>query len=158
MTDSANDARLYALRLLGYRGRSKKELRERLQRKGFRQDIIDRTLVRLGKAGLIDDAALAVNLKRLAFEEKLLGYKGAKSFMLERGLSLPVVESAIRYDEDLEMENAVRVLDKKMVSMENYPARERKRKLWNLLARKGYSRGVIRRAMRDFNLSEEDGQ
>jgi regulatory protein len=155
LTDSANDARLYALKLLGYRGRSEKELRERLVRKGFREDIIDRTVLHLKEAGLIDDRALAVNLKIQAFERKLLGYEGAKSFLLKRGLSRPVVESALDYDEDTELENAVKFLGKKMTSMENYPARDKKRKLWNLLARRGYSSGVMRKAMKEFNVDEE---
>jgi regulatory protein len=155
LTDSANDARLYALKLLGYRGRSEKELRERLIQKGFRADIIDRTLLYLKEAGLIDDRALALNLKRQAFERKLLGYEGAKSFLLKRGLSRDVVESALDYDEEAELENAVTFLDKKTNSIEYYPAKGKKRKLWNLLARRGYSSGVIRKAMKDFNFDEE---
>jgi regulatory protein len=155
LTDSANDARLHALKLLGYRGRSEKELRERLVRKGFREDVIDRTLQHLKEAGLIDDVALAANLKRQALERKLLGYEGAKSFLLKKGLSRPVVESALDYDEEAELENAVKFLDKKMTSMQNYPAKEKKRKLWNLLARRGYSSGVMRKAMKDFNFDEE---
>jgi len=158
LTDSASEAKLYALRLLGYRGRSERELRDRLDRKGFRPDLINRTVLQLKQAGLIDDVALAANLRRLAFERRLLGHKGARSFMLKRGLPLSVVESALDYDEGTDLENAVRFLDKKRTSMENYTAVERKRKLWNLLARRGYSPGVIRKAMRDFNFDEEDGQ
>lgn len=158
MTDSASEAKLYALKLLGYRERSEKELRDRLERKGFGLDLIDRTLSQLKQAGFVDDAALALNLRRQAFERRLLGHKGAKSFMLKRGLSLPVVESALDYDEETDLENAVRFLDKKRTSMENYTAEERKRKLWNLLARRGYSPGVIRKAMKNFNFDEENGR
>jgi regulatory protein len=156
LTDSASDAKTYALKLLGYRGRSEKELRERLDRKGFSRDIIDRALLRLKEAGFIDDETLAADLKRQAFERRLLGYEGARSLMLRRGLSRPVVESALGYDEDVEVEKASRVLDRKTASMGNYPAEEKKRKLWNLLKRRGYSSGVIRKAMRDFNFDEED--
>lgn len=157
MTDSANDANLYAIRLLGYRGRSESELRDRLARKGFRQDVIDSTLLRLKEAGLVNDRTLAANLKRQALEGRLLGYRGAKTFMLKRGLSRPVVESVLGYDEETELGNAVKFLDKKITAMRSYPSGERKRKLWNLLARRGYSQDVIRKAMRDFNFDEEDG-
>lgn len=155
MTDSGSDARKYALKLLGYRGRSERELRERLARKGFQHDIIDSTLLRLKKAGLIDDRALAQDLKIQATEGKLLGYEGARSFMLKRGLPGTVIESALNYDEDSELENAVRFLDKKAASLETYPAEERKRKLRNLLARRGYSSRVIRRAIDNSTLDEE---
>lgn len=155
MTDSASDARLYSLRLLGYRGRSEKELRERLQRKGFQRDIIECTLLYLKETGLVDDKALAITLKRQAFEVRLLGHKGVRSFMLKRGLSRPLVESSLDYDEEAELENAVKVLEKKLASMANYPAEEKMTKLWNFLARRGYSSGVIRKAMRDINFDEE---
>jgi regulatory protein len=146
---------LYALKLLGYRGRSEKELRERLRRKGFQEDITDRTLLHLKEAGFIDDTALAVDLKRQAFERKMLGYEGAKSFLLKRGLSQSAVESALSYDEEAELEKAVKFLDKKMSSMGNYPAKEKKKKLWNFLARRGYSSAVIRKAMKDVYFEEE---
>ncbi len=146
---------MYALKLLGYRGRSERELRERLGRKGFQKDIIDRALLHLKEAGFIDDTALAADLKRQAFERKLLGYEGAKSFLLRRGLSRPIVESALAYDEEAEVEKAVKCLDKKMSSMGDYPAQEKKRKLWNFLARRGYASAVIREAMKDFYFEEE---
>lgn len=155
MTDSDNDARLYALRLLGYRGRSEKELRERLDRKGFNRNSIDAILFSLKQAGLVDDTALAGNLKRQAFERKLLGYEGARSYMLKRGLPRHVVESSLTYDEEAELVHALKLVEKKMASMANYSAKEKKTKLWNFLIRRGYSSGVIRKAMRDFNFDEE---
>lgn len=155
MTDSDNDARLYALKLLGYRGRSERELRERLHRKGFHHDLIDAALLSLKKAGLIDDRALAGNLKRQAFERKLLGYEGARSYMLKRGLPRHVVESSLTYNEEAELEHALKLVEKKLASMANYPAKKKKARLWNFLVRRGYSSGVIRKAMRDFNFDEE---
>lgn len=156
MTDSDSDARHYALRLLGYRARSEKELRERLDRKGFGQSAIDNAMLRLKKTGLIDDRALAASLKRQAFEQRFLGCEGARSFLLKRGLSRAVVESAVDYDEGAEIEKALKFLDKKRTSVRNYPAEKKMSRLWNLLARRGYSSEVIRKAMRVFNFDEED--
>jgi regulatory protein len=48
-----------ALRLLAYRPRSERELRDRLARKGYRRAVIDQTLSRLQELGYLDDAAFA---------------------------------------------------------------------------------------------------
>ncbi len=49
----------YALRLLSYRARSEKELRQRLEQKGWDQTIIQETLDRLRQNGLLDDSRFA---------------------------------------------------------------------------------------------------
>ena len=48
-----------AIRYLGYRPRSESEVRQRLQRKGFDTDCIEKALTRLKEQGLVDDAAFA---------------------------------------------------------------------------------------------------
>src|SRR5438874_318192 len=45
-----------ALRLLGYRARSRAEMRQRLSRKGYEEEIVDEALAWLEAHGLLDDA------------------------------------------------------------------------------------------------------
>ena len=156
MTDSRNDARRYALRLLGYRGRSEKELRERLVRKGFSEDEVSWTLAYLTEAGFINDEALALDLKRQAVGQKKLGYRAACFFMEKRGLPRDLVESTLGYDEDVELENARDLLDKKLKSVENYLTTKERKRLYDFLLRKGFSSSVINKALRDFVQDEGD--
>jgi regulatory protein len=53
------DAMASALRLVSYRQRSEKELRDRLRRRGTPDAVIDSTLARLKELRLVDDAAFA---------------------------------------------------------------------------------------------------
>ena len=156
MTDSQNDAKKYALKLLAYRARSESELRERLARKGFSGEALSHTLEYLRRAGYLDDHLLAENLKRRALEEKRLGFQGAKDFMLKRGLPAHMVESTLEYDEDRELRNAEKLVDKKLGSMRNYAGKSEKRRLWYFLARRGFSFGIIRKTLKDLNHNEED--
>ena len=48
-----------AIRYLGYRPRSEAEIRQRLQRRGFDSDCIEKTLANLKEQGLVDDATFA---------------------------------------------------------------------------------------------------
>ncbi|OGW28494.1 MAG: hypothetical protein A2X59_10275 [Nitrospirae bacterium GWC2_42_7] len=156
MTDSENDAKKYSLKLLGYRARSEKELRHRLTEKGFTDIAISGTINFLRQCGYIDDRALAVNLKREALVNRLLGYKSAKFFLLKRGLDLNIVESALQYDEDDELQNARRLADKKIRLMGNDFTVSAQRRLWNFLARRGYSYSTIKKVIGKFNFKEED--
>jgi len=66
--------------------RSEKELQERLKKKKFSEQDIAVTLRHLKQAGHLDDHALARDLKRQAFDNKLLGHNRAKMFLLDRGV------------------------------------------------------------------------
>jgi regulatory protein len=56
---SGSDSKGYALKLLGYRSRSRKELLLRLKRKGFPPDEIDSTIHFLEQTGFLDDENVA---------------------------------------------------------------------------------------------------
>ena len=55
MKGSRADAKTYALKLLGYRSRSKKEMLERLKRKGFESGQINAAIKFLEDTDLIND-------------------------------------------------------------------------------------------------------
>lgn len=156
LTDSEADAKKYSLKLLSYRARSEKELRHRLAEKGFTEIVISCTIKSLKHLGYLDDMALAVNLKREALVNRLLGYKSAKYFLLKRGIDLNVVESALQYDEDIELHNAKRLADKKIRLMGNDFSASAQRKLWNFLARRGYSYNTIKKVFGNYNFKKED--
>lgn len=158
MTDLGNNAKKYSLKLLGYRGRSEGELRERLGKKGFPEKIIAGTLEYLKKNGFIDDNELAVNLQRQALDNRLLGYRGAQIFMLKRGLSTEVIGSVLRYDEDLELENALKLIEKKLKKRESRLSLSEKRKTWNFLVRRGYSSDTVKKAFRCSNINQEEDE
>ena len=155
MTGSAAKARLYALTLLRYRGRSEKELRDRLRKKGYQQEDIDATVVNLRDSGFLDDEALAENLKRQAMTNKLLGFDGARRFMQQRGLPRQIIDQALTYDEETELRSIEKLIDKKQRTIEKYPEPKRTRSLIGFLMRKGYPLHIIRKALKNRYLHEE---
>ena len=155
MTGSAAKARSYALTLLRYRGRSEKELRDRLRKKGYQQVDIDATVVNLRDSGFLDDEALAENLKRQAMTNKLLGFDGARRFMQQRGLPRQIIDRALMYDEETELRSIEKLIDKKQRTIEKYPEPKRTRSLIGFLMRKGYPLHIIRKALKNRYLHEE---
>lgn len=156
MIDSQNNAKKYSLKLLGYRGRSENELKHRLIDKGFADNTVSGAINFLKQHGYIDDITLAGNLRREALKNRLLGYNGAKRFMLKRGLTLKVIESALEYDEELDMQNALRLADKRINTTGNDFSFAAKRRLWNFLARRGYSFITIKKVLEKYNFKKEE--
>jgi regulatory protein len=156
LTDSPDEAKRYSLRLLSYRARSEKELRSRLEQKGFSERSISPVIRFLKEAKFLDDAALAEQLRRQALDVKLLGFSSAKNHMIRRGLAKDIVEATLDFDEDEELRNAQKLVEKKLKSMGNYLTAKEKKKLWNHLARRGYSFGTIRKALKDLHIEEAE--
>jgi regulatory protein len=157
LTGSAAKARSYALTLLRYRGRSEKELRDRLRKKGYQQEDIDAAVVNLRDSGFLDDEALAENLKRQAMTNKILGFDGARRFMQQRGIPRTVIDQVLAYDEETELLNIERLIDKKQRTIAKYPEPRRTRSLIGFLMRKGYPLHIIRKALKNRYRDEEMG-
>ncbi len=155
MTDSEGSAKKYAFRLLSYRSRSEKELRQRLEKKGFSEPQISDTLKHLKQAGYLDDQALALDLKRQAFNNKLLGNSSAKRFLLNRGVPVEIVNTTLEYDEETEAQKIQKLIDKKLKTMGNYPDEKKEKRLWDFLVRRGYTFSTIRNALQNLIRLEE---
>lgn len=143
MSGSPDDALRYAYRLLSYRGRSKKEIKERLERKGF--DNADETIRRLEQLGLIDDRARAEALKKAASESKHLGRASAVQYLRQMGIERQMAEEALRdYDEIKAAEGLIR---KKARILGKAGGQVSLRKLSDALRRRGFSSDTIRKVI-----------
>ena len=150
-----NRARQYALKLLSYRGRSEKELEERLLKKGITKTIVSSTINELKEIGLIDDMALAEALKRQALTTKMLSQNGAKRYMQTRGIPRDIIDVVFYHDENKDFDNALRFAGKKLMSLNHYPSEVIKRRFYNLLLRRGYSAETIMKVLKDISNKEE---
>ncbi len=146
----------YAYRLLSYRGRSEKEVTDSLRKKGFTEQVIQDTILYLKDRGFINDTALASSLKREAEEVKLLGITGTKTFLQQRGIPREIIDNIFAGKDSDELNIAKKLVDKKLRSMENYSDEFVKKRLWGILARKGYSFDTIRKALKQLKIREEE--
>jgi regulatory protein len=142
--------------LLSYRSRSEKELQERLEKKGFSERHIASTLRHLKQAGHLDDHALALDLKRQAFNNKLLGHNRAKLFLLNRGLPDEIVNAALKYNEETETQKIQKLIEKKRKTMGDCLDKKKEKKLWDFLVRKGYTYSTIRYALHNLLQIEKE--
>lgn len=155
--DSAAKAKAYALKLLNYRSRSCREMRERLERKGFAGQEIEAVMDALARVGLLDDRACAGELALYAWEKKHLGRKGVSAFLSRRGFDRKLITQVLStHTESLEEYHAREFVKKKIRSMKDYPADVLRRRLWGMLARRGFQSDVASRVIKDLITSNED--
>lgn len=154
MKDSQNKIRQYALKLLSYRARSEKELKERLVKKGFSEDDIISAVEYLKELGFINDSLLAESLKRDASERKLLGFEGIKRYLLQKGIPKNIVTSICIENDNEDLDKANQFLLKKINKYGFYPDEKIKKRLYNQLTRRGYSPDIIFKAFEKIKKEE----
>lgn len=141
---SQAEAKNYALRLLSYRSRSRKEMFEKLRRKGFDSRQIKSAVESLENAGLIKDEALAKELFRNAAERKYLGRKGIEMFLSGRGIQREIIdETMLIHTKEMEKDSARKIVEKKLKALKKYPGNIIRRRLWGMLEFRGFSADII---------------
>jgi len=78
--------------------------------------------------------------------------------MLKRGIPRSIVDSVLSNDDNIDIDNAVKFVDKKLRVLGRYPAEIAKRRLYNLLLRRGYSSGTILKVLKEKIVKEEDAK
>ncbi len=146
---SLSKARSYALRLIKFRLRSEKELRDSLCLKGAKPSDIDEVMSFLKRAGLLDDELFA----RLWVESRVkkpLGFKRLARELKNKGISENIIEGTIRqaredYSEDDAIRSIIAVRLKKMNNLSKDKAMSR---LYGFLMRRGYAHDKVYEALR----------
>ncbi len=146
-----------ALHFLGYKMRTVKEIRRKLEEKEFAEDIIEQVLAFLEKYGYADDREYC---RRYIREQLRLKPKSGYALGIElkqRGVSSAIVEEILAETEFDEAADAVRWLEKK--SRGQWPPDLKKKKqLYDFLLRKGYSYDIIQEAFRQMQETMEGGE
>jgi regulatory protein len=140
--DREQRCRNAAIRLLGYRPRSEAEIRQRLLKRGFAGDAIEKALHRLKEQGLIDDIAFARFWKdnRESFSPRSRRLTGLE--LRRKGLPPDIIESVIgEIDESDSAYRAARVKARRLPLTDYQLFR---RRLGSYLGRRGFNYDIIR--------------
>ncbi len=131
-----------ALHFLGYRPRSEGEVRTRLQREEWPDDVIERVVNRLREAKYLNDEQFAELWVENRSLTKPRGARALQQELRQKGVERETIEAALP-DEDAELQNAIFALQKllrsKERSWENFDDRERREKSIQFLMRRGFN-------------------
>lgn len=125
-----------ALRYLSLRSHSRKELVEKLARKGYMATDIECVLSRLERVSLVDDERLAKEVYKRFIEEGIYGNSYISYRMHAKGLVMPE-----RMPQEIEVERALQLVQKKLLRSETTIKRS---KLTSFLANRGYGASIMK--------------
>lgn len=139
--DEKEKVKSAALNLLSYRQRSVRELRNRLLRKGWSEDVIGAVLRELEEKGFLNDREFAHMLARDRARRKLLGPRAVKVELIKAGIESDIIEDVLtttyaRTPPDTLIQ---KLLHKRGIDLQQSLDRKTKSRIISLLKRKGYT-------------------
>ena len=141
-----------AYRLLAVRMRSRRELAERLQRRGIPDGIVNDLLAQLSQRGLIDDTKFAQAWVRGRQAPRPSGAVRLRYELTRKGVSREIIDRAIaavmEEQGDSEFEVARAVARDRGDRYRGLPRQVADRRLSAYLQRRGFSADVIARVLR----------
>ena len=145
-------AREAALRLIERTRRTRSDLERRLRDKGFETGDIDEVLGRLAAVGLVDDIEYARAFLAGRWGRRAAGWRRLEQDLRRRGISAEhIAAGRARLEAEQgpadEIAMARRVVEQTARRYAGLDPYERKRKLWALLARRGFATDVIAAAV-----------
>ncbi|CAN5850959.1 RecX family transcriptional regulator [soil metagenome] len=142
-------ARTLAMSFVAFQARSCHEVRQRLRKADFQEEVIDQVVERLLENRYLDDAAYSLTYARDRFRVRDYGPRRIRSDLMRKGIDSQLIAAAIEELSDSEMDETVERLAMKRwqaLSREEDLYR-RKSKTFDFLLRRGYSYDQVREAV-----------
>ena len=156
--EARHEAFSSALRLLSYRQRSERELRDRLARKRVAQPLCDEVIARLRELSLIDDEAFARSYVQSRDQTSPRGRRLLAQELLTKGIPRRAIQGPLA-DVD-ELGAAYRAAARRARSLASQTYADFRRRLGDFLLRRGFGYDVARetvdRLWREMSLAEQE--
>lgn len=159
--DEYQRAKNAALRLLGLCDRSRKDLKDRLFKKGCPPEVIEAVLSEMESLGYIDDGRFAMRFAVDAMKRKNSGPQAIISGLQKKGVTRDIIEDVVGtiFVDDTVMAVARKALslklNKRLKSGCSSLQRDELKRLSDYLRRKGFSYDIIREAIREIATDDD---
>jgi len=147
-----------ALQRLNRRALSTSQLRRKLREKEHDPIAIDQAIARLEELGAMDDEAFGRSLIEGTLRQKPAGPRLLSQKLMQKGLDRKLIDRLIREyapEADDAVAGAAELARKKLRTMSRFDEQTQKRRLWGLLARRGFESAIIEQAVREVMKGDE---
>ena len=145
-----------ALRFLAHRPRSEAEVCMRLARHGLPKEVAQAVLQRLRTASLIDDAVFAKFWVENRSTFRPRGRRALRVELRQKGVLDEVIEAVLENVDELA--DARRATRQKAVRLRGLPVPERRRKLREFLARRGFVYEIVSDVIDELMAQQYDNE
>ena len=149
LDDELERARQVALRFLTSRDRSVFEMRQKLGQKRYSEDVIERVIANLQESRLLDDNAFARRWVETRLQSRPAGARKVEMELRGKGIDGTLVEQVLEeFGQQLGSEaTAVDFLKGRAKHYGGLDERRAKRRMYGLLARRGFDADTAARAV-----------
>lgn len=142
-----------ALRFLGYRSRSEKEIRDNLTKKKAPSEVVETVISKLKAQKFVNDEKFAKAWieSRLRFKPRAI--RLIKIELKQKGIDSEIIEKVLGNTETKivsEVESAKKLVEKKIEKYKELPRQEIYQKLGGFLARRGFDWDTIKESIDDI--------
>lgn len=152
--DAVETANLQAMKFLNYRERSEAEVRQYLTGRDVHAVVIDEVIARLQSSSLVDDRRFAINWVENRIEFRPRGRRALAHELQQKGISRDIIQEILDKCNDEVL--AYRAALKHSKKLENLKWAEFRKKMFNFLARRGFSyeitAPIVARIWEEINL------
>lgn len=142
--DAENVARTIALRKLAAQARTRHELGQALQKKNVPAEVAARVLDRLEDVGLVNDQAFTEDWVQSRQQRRHLSRSALRRELQAKGIDRELIDATLAtVNADDELTAARKLAAKKAATMDGFDPLVRQRRLAGMLARRGFSSGVV---------------
>lgn len=135
-----------AIRFLGYRARTEKEVKDKLLAKEFDEKVIKKTIGKLKEMGYLSDIEFTQSWVKDRINTKPEGKKLLQIELRQKGIEDKMAKEQLEklVDEKTEEVMAKKALNKALKQYNKLPSREKKQKITAYLARRGFDWQLIK--------------
>lgn len=152
-TEEKNKASNYAMYLLSKKDRTKREIIDKLKDSGFDNETIDYVLDKLEEYNYINDEAYSEKYINDKMKFSKYGANKIKAKLYSKGVDKEIIsKEIIKIDNNLELENALTLAQKKLSSIKESDKYKIKSKLSGHLITKGFSYDIIKKVFSELEL------
>ncbi|MDI9475870.1 MAG: hypothetical protein ACOX0L_03360 [Natronincolaceae bacterium] len=142
--DSEEHAFQLGVYYLSLRPRTEHEMSNYLAKKGYEDPIIDKVIKKLSYYKYIDDEQFTINYISRAIEAQKKNAYAVKLELTKKGIPQEIIENCIPiFSYDIDLKIAKKICTEYFYQKSDLPYRQLKGRLYQLLARKGFTREII---------------
>ncbi|MDX1641251.1 MAG: regulatory protein RecX [Balneolaceae bacterium] len=137
-------------RYLSGRDHSSFELKQKVGKKGFREEDVDQVIANLAESGYLNDEEFASKFAKEKIEFNQWGPKKIKSHLYKKGLDRKIIEKVLEQKtDDLQLQQICvdLVMKRKRHFLRENDDFKRKQKIYRYLSGRGFSGSVIKKSL-----------
>ncbi|MCD4779388.1 MAG: RecX family transcriptional regulator [Candidatus Omnitrophica bacterium] len=149
---SVHKAKAYVYRLLNIRLRSEQEIRDRLIRRAYLPDCVERVIQYFSELRLIDDYEFSCQWATCRFVRHY-GIQRVKYELIQKGIAKEVIDTVLAQTYDAQKEGEVirALLSKCLLKYSISDLPKNKRRVYDYLKRRGFNTNTINRVFDQYD-------